>query len=117
MNPQHIKRRKCYAVGFDDVQGRPSHFTNRYIPLKNSNDNLNRNDLNRSNNSLESPSVCSLGRRKKGNAKARTEARRDTSEGEEFRSDKSLSRQKYSSLRRRLKAARTQRYLRRVLKL
>ncbi|KAF5277464.1 hypothetical protein FQR65_LT03801 [Abscondita terminalis] len=100
-----------------------SDFTSRYIPLKDSNENLNRNDLNRSNNSLGSPSVCSLGRRKKGNVKARAEARRDTSKGEEssdddsqisaFRSEESLSRQKDSSASRRSRAARTQRYLRR----
>ncbi|KAK4876882.1 hypothetical protein RN001_009388 [Aquatica leii] len=100
-----------------------SDFTSRFIPLKDSNESLNRNELNRSNNSLGSPSVCSLGRRKKVTVKARAEARRDTSKGEEssdddsqisiFRSDESLFKHRDGSLSRRSRAARTQRYLRR----
>ncbi|KAF2900583.1 hypothetical protein ILUMI_05606 [Ignelater luminosus] len=95
-----------------------SDFTTKFVPLKDSQESFNR-----SNNSLNSPSVNSLGRRRKEILKARAEARRDTSKGEEssdedsqrsaFKSDDSLSKHRDGSLSRKSRAARTQRYLQR----
>ncbi|XP_031346650.1 uncharacterized protein LOC116173368 isoform X1 [Photinus pyralis] len=100
-----------------------SDFTTRFVTLK---DKENRQELTRSSNSLGSPSVCSLGRRKKVHVKTRTEARKENSKGEEssdddsqlsvFKSDDSLSKQKDGVSNRRSRAARTQRYLRRMSK-
>ncbi|KAF2892519.1 hypothetical protein ILUMI_13653 [Ignelater luminosus] len=97
-----------------------SSFTTRYVPLKDSQENLDRTG---SNKSLGSPQIGSLGRKKKEIIKARAKARRDTSRGEgssdedsqksAFKSDESLSKYKDGSLSKKSRAARTQRYLKR----
>ncbi|KAF5294578.1 hypothetical protein FQA39_LY13337 [Lamprigera yunnana] len=101
-----------------------SDYTSKSVSLKDSKENFNRNELNKSN--LGSPTVCSLDRKRKMSVKVRAEARRDTSKGEDtsdddsqisaFKSDESLFKHKDASLSRRSRAARTQRYLRRLSK-